>query len=83
MAKVALPVQVARGPHTAPLRIRDANDAPGGWTIMECDSVAHAREVMRRYPSAAMPCWRRPDLFEAEERIERAAAAGAPAESVA
>lgn len=54
---VALPVRVALG---FPLRIKGAGDVDGGWSVIECADVAHARQIMADYPQAAMPCWRNP-----------------------
>lgn len=56
---IILPVQVAAG---WPLRIREPGDMSGGYTMMNCASIDEARRVMREYPSAVMPSWRR---FEA------------------
>ncbi len=37
-----------------------ANGADAGWSTIRCTDVEHAREIMSRYPSAAMPAWRNP-----------------------
>jgi len=58
--KVSLPVQIALVPSYAKPRIRGASDAPGGTMTMECESVEHARQIMKAYPNAVMPSWRNP-----------------------
>lgn len=55
--KVVLPVRVAAG---ATLRIKGASDMDGGWSTIECVDAEHARQIMRAYPTAEMPCWRNP-----------------------
>lgn len=30
-----------------------------GWTMVSCDDREHALQVMRAFPQAAMPCWKR------------------------
>lgn len=30
-----------------------------GWTVLDLVDLEHARQIMRRYPSARMPCWSR------------------------
>lgn len=67
---VDLPALVAYG---WPMRVVPAGASASGWSVFAFASVAAAREFMRANPQAAMPCWRRPDLFAAEEAAERAA----------
>ncbi len=38
-----------------------SNRADAGWSTIQCTDVEHAREIMARYSSAAMPCWRNPN----------------------
>lgn len=30
-----------------------------GWSTINCESRDHALQIMRDYPQARMPCWRR------------------------
>lgn len=60
MRRVILPVRVALRPLSEPLRIREPGDRDGGWSTIACESVEHARQIMREHPSAEMPCWRNP-----------------------
>ena len=55
--KVVLPVRTQRNDGTYSIK---ANGADAGWSTIACDDVAHAREIMARYPSAVMPAWRNP-----------------------
>lgn len=55
--KVILPIRTA---NAWPLRVRQSGDVGGGWSTIECDNVAHAREVMAANPQASMPCWSNP-----------------------
>jgi hypothetical protein len=55
--KIILPVRVAAG---YVLKIRGPGDADGGWSTVECRSVAEARQIMADHPAAEMPAWRNP-----------------------
>ncbi len=51
---VLLPARVAMG---WPIRIKEAGDRDGGWTVFSCRDTEAAQRVMRDYPAARMPCW--------------------------
>ena len=55
--KIKLPIQIAPG---FPLRIRRTGDASGGWSVVECDTVQEARDMIAANPQASMPCWQNP-----------------------
>jgi hypothetical protein len=55
--QVTLPIRIEMTQVGPRIRI---NGADAGWSTIRCDNVEHAREIMARYPSAAMPCWRNP-----------------------
>lgn len=52
---VILPVRVAMSG-----KILEAGQTDGGWSTIKCDDAEHARQIMRAYPTAQMPCWRNP-----------------------
>ena len=54
---IRLPMRLASG---YPFRVKTSTDADGGWTIVECDDLDHARTLMREYPYARMPSWDNP-----------------------
>ena len=60
---IQLPVQISPLRPGQPIRARGTSDASGGWTVISFPTVAAAREFMANYPQAAMPCWKRSDLF--------------------
>ncbi len=59
--KVTLPVRIQNDPSARGGIAIKSNGADSGWSTIECDDVEHARQIMTRYPSAAMPCWRNPN----------------------
>jgi hypothetical protein len=69
VATVKLPALVGYG--WSPIEVVRPGARAAGWALFEFASVAAARVFMRANPQAAMPCWRRPDLFAAEEAAER------------
>jgi hypothetical protein len=50
--KIILPVRIERNPSARGGVSIKANGADGGWSTVECQDVAHAREIMTSYPSA-------------------------------
>lgn len=57
---IALPVRVQADSSARGGIAIKSTGADAGWSTIQCESVEHAREIMARYPSAAMPCWRNP-----------------------
>lgn len=37
-----------------------------GWTVREFASASDAADFFRRYPAAAMPCWRRMEVIDGQ-----------------
>src|SRR5687767_3782100 len=58
---VSLPVRIQRNPSAKGGISIKSNGADFGWSTIQCEDAEHAREIMARYPSAAMPCWRNPN----------------------
>jgi hypothetical protein len=40
-------------------KVLGTNEIDAGWAVLECESREEVLRIMREYPRAAMPCWRR------------------------